>query len=358
MRLAAIFLLISIVNLHSFHVTHNGMLKRIHSLQMLSVKDSMTELLVPVDQGSRRGRYSSSALSVKKNEAAEPDSGLGEYKGEVKRTLAWVGAAVGFGGAIGYVQGIDKAIEFISGYFLEESLSIDNIFVFLLLFDYFKVPKKDELKILEYGIFGAVVLRGLFIGLGAVALENFHQLLLGFAAILYVASYKIIFGGEGGDDEEDVSENTVVKFAKAYFKSSDQFDGDKFFTIDNGVRLATPLFLCLVCIEISDIIFAFDSVPAIFGVTDDPFIVFTSNIFAILSLRSLYGVLSKAVSQLRYLEKAVGVVLGVIAVKLTGSCFDVELLDPLQSLIAVLGILSTGVGLSLVKGSATLSADQ
>ena len=183
----------------------------------------MTELLVPVDQGSRRGRYSSSALSVKKNEAAEPDSGLGEYKGEVKRTLAWVGAAVGFGGAIGYVQGIDKAIEFISGYFLEESLSIDNIFVFLLLFDYFKVPKKDELKILEYGIFGAVVLRGLFIGLGAVALENFHQLLLGFAAILYVASYKIIFGGEGGDDEEDVSENTVVKFAKAYFKSSDQF---------------------------------------------------------------------------------------------------------------------------------------
>jgi TerC family integral membrane protein len=146
-----------------------------------------------------------------------------------------------------------------------------------------------------------------------------------------------------------MSENPIVKFAKKYFRTTDKFDGANFFTVVDGVKYATPLLLCLVCIELSDIVFAFDSVPAVFGVTQDPFIVYTSNIFAIAGLRSLFVVLSTAISKLEYLEKAVGIVLGVIAAKLTGETFGVEILTPLQSLLVVLTILGGGVGYSLYK---------
>jgi len=158
-----------------------------------------------------------------------------------------------------------------------------------------------------------------------------------------------------------------VKFAQKWFKSTDKFDGAKlvfrlinftynglifilllrFFTTIDGVQLATPLLLCLVCIELSDVVFAFDSVPAVFGVTQDPFIVYTSNLFAICSLRSLYGVLSNAIEQLKYLEKAVGVVLAIIATKLTASTFNIELLSPLQSLLIVVSILGAGAAYSV-----------
>ena len=262
------------------------------------------------------------------------------------RTGAWVAAAVGFALSIAHFQGSEKAIEFASGYVLEESLSVDNLFVFLLLFKYFKVSKQDEMKILEYGILGAVLLRGLFIFLGAVALEQFHQIVILFSVVLFAASYNILFKREDSE-EEDLEGNSVVRFSKHFLKSTDQFDGSKFFTKISGQKVATPLLLCLVCVELSDILFAFDSVPAVFGVTDDPFIVYTSNVFAICSLRSLYGVLSSAVSQLQYLEKAVGVILAVIGAKLAAGAFDIELFSPLQSLVVVVALLSGGIGLSL-----------
>ena len=268
---------------------------------------------------------------------------------DLKRTGSWIAASTFFALAIACTMGVDAGIQFASGYVLEESLSIDNLFVFLILFDYFKVDKRNEKIVLEYGILGAVVLRGIFIWLGASVLESFHQVVIVFAAVLFTASYKILFGGN--DEEEDPDDNAVVQFAQRFFKSTDHFDGQNFFTEIDGERLATPLLLCLVCVELSDIIFAFDSVPAIFGVTDDPFIVYTSNIFAILSLRSLYGVLSKAVSKLEYLEKAVGLILGVIGAKLAAGAFDIELLNPLQSLVVVLGILGGGIGLSLAKNA-------
>ena len=271
-----------------------------------------------------------------------------DYKSDLIKTGAWVAAASGFAAAISYTMGNGPAIEFAAGYLLEESLSIDNLFIFLLLFDYFKVSRSAELKILEYGILGAVVLRGAFIWAGALAIENFHQIVILFGVILFGASYKILFSSDDDEnDEEDLSQNSVVLFAKKFLKSTDQFDGDKFFTVENGQRVATPLLLCLVCIELSDIIFAFDSVPAIYGVTSDPFIVYTSNVFAICSLRSLYGILSGAVSQLKYLEKAVGVILAVIGAKLTFAAFDIEILDPMESLMVVLALLGSGVGLSL-----------
>lgn len=274
-----------------------------------------------------------------------------QYKDDLIRTGGWVGAALGFAGIIGATKGTDSAIEFISGYALEQSLSVDNLFVFLLLFDYFKVDKSGQDKILGYGLWSAVILRGLFIGLGTVALTNFHQVLLLFAFVLYYSSYKILFTGNDDEEEEDMSDNFIVNFSKKYLKMTDKADGDNFFTVSNGEKLATPLLLCLICIELSDIVFAFDSVPAVFGVTKDPLIVFTSNIFAIAGLRSLFSVLSNAISQLEYLEKAVGLVLALIAVKITGETFDYELLTPIQSLVIVLGLLGGGVGLSILKNN-------
>jgi TerC family integral membrane protein len=281
------------------------------------------------------------------NAVGEVDSDISTS--DFKKTAAWIAAATGFAGAIAATMGPTSAIEFASGYVLEETLSVDNLFVFLLLFDYFKVDKKSESKVLEYGILGAVALRGLFIWLGAEALENFHQVVVLFAAVLFGASYNILFKRGGKDEEENLESNPIVQFAQKFFKSTDHMDDDKFFTMDetSGENVATPLLLCLVCIELSDIVFAFDSVPAIFGVTSDPFIVYTSNMFAILSLRSLYGVLSKAVTQLKYLEKAVGLILAVIGLKLAAGAWNIELLDPLESLLIVLSILSGGIALSL-----------
>lgn len=200
------------------------------------------------------------------------------YEDDVKRTLLWVAASLAFSVGIAATKGTTSAIEFCSGYVLEQCLSVDNLFVFLVLFDYFKVNSKAaQERILSYGIGGAIVLRGLFVGLGAVALEQFHQVLLVFALVLGFSSFKILFSGDDDDDEENLENNAVVTFARRFLKTTPNFDGVNFFTIENGVRVATPLLLCLVCVELSDVVFAFDSVPAVFGVTQDPFIVYTSN---------------------------------------------------------------------------------
>eukprot|EP01038_Epipyxis_sp_PR26KG_P013196 gene13196-17683_t len=271
-----------------------------------------------------------------------------QYSSDLLQTFTWVMSAIVFASGIALFKDTTSAIEFISGYVLEQSLSVDNLFVFLILFDYFKIQGRNQTKILSYGIWGAIILRGLFIGIGAVALKQFHQVLLIFAAILFYSSFQIVLGSEE-EEEEDFSNNKIILFAKKYLKSTDIFDGDRFWTTINGIKYATPMLLCLICVEFSDVVFAFDSIPAVFGVTEDPFIVFTSNIFAIGGLRSLYGVLSKAVSELKYLEKAVGIVLGVIATKITAEVFGFDLLSPFQSLIVVIGILSTGIIASLIN---------
>lgn len=341
-------------------------------------------------------RFVLQAVKTEKASKTEQESGLSaeRIKKDIARTLAWVGAAGIFATGLTFTMGPSAGIEFVSGYALEQCLSVDNLFVFLVLFDYFKVSTERQDKVLSYGIWGAVVLRGIFIAAGSVALAEFHQILLAFAAVLFFSSYKILFKGEGEDEDEDLSQNPVVRFASAYFRTSDQFDGDRFFTqvqvpVDAAgkelqapvakaaaapakkssffgrskpvpaapagptklVQLATPLFLCLVCIELSDVVFAFDSVPAIFGITENPLIVYSSNIFAIAGLRSLYGVLSSAVAELEYLEKAVGVILAVVASKMTAETFGVEILTPLQSLLVILTILGGGVGLSLQQNS-------
>ena len=206
------------------------------------------------------------------NENSENDI----YKTAIRRTLFWVGTAIGFGIFLLFTAGPKISSEFYAGYLLEQSLSVDNLLVFLLLFDYFKVPKECQNRVLNWGIIGSIVMRATMIGAGAVALHKFNEILLVFAGIMIFSSAKVILGGGGGgggevdgeEEEEDLSENAIIQFSKNIIGSTDKFDGDRFFTeIDGGVRKATPLFLCMIAVEISDVVFAVDSIPAIFGIT-------------------------------------------------------------------------------------------
>ena len=189
------------------------------------------------------------------------------YRSAILRTLGWVGAASLFGVFLLVWFGPETSEEFFAGYLVEQSLSVDNLFVFLLLFEYFKVPLENQDRVLNWGIFGAIVMRAVMIGLGAAALQNFHEILLVFAGILVYSSAKVLFAVEEEDDE-DPSENTIVKFSQNLLPSTQNFDGDRFFTLVDGVKTATPLFICMIAVEISDVVFAIDSIPAVFGVTE------------------------------------------------------------------------------------------
>jgi TerC family integral membrane protein len=189
------------------------------------------------------------------------------YKTAIRRTLFWVGAAIAYGFLLIFFAGPETSGEFYAGYLLEQSLSIDNLLVFLLLFEYFKIPLEFQNKVLNWGIIGSIVMRATMIGFGAVALENFREVLLVFAGILIFSAVKVI-AGDDDEDDEDLSDNQIVKFTKNIMGSTDQFEGDNFFTEIDGIRMATPMLLCMIAVEISDVVFAVDSIPAIFGVTE------------------------------------------------------------------------------------------
>ena len=275
--------------------------------------------------------------------AAAAEAGI--YERAIRQTLAWVALAGVFSTGLLFFFGQETAEEFVAGYLVEQSLSVDNLFVFLVLFDYFRVPLAYQDRVLSWGIYGAVVMRGIMIGLGAVALYEFRGVLLVFAGILIYSSAQVLVGGEE-EEEEDMGDNAIVQFAMKVTDSTDKFDGDRFFTMVDGVRKATPLFLCMVAVEISDVVFAVDSVPAVFGVTENPLIVFTSNMFAIMGLRSLYVILSKAAKDLEYLEPAVAIVLGFIGSKMIAEYFGYEIPTP-TALAFVGSILAGGIGLSV-----------
>ena len=189
------------------------------------------------------------------------------YNQAIQRTLGWVGAAITFGGGLWAVAGSQTGEEFFAGYLVEQSLSVDNLFVFLLLFEYFKVPLQYQDRVLNWGIYGAIIMRAVMIGAGAAALQQFHAILLVFAGILVFSSAKFFLGADDEDDE-DPSQNSIVKFSHSLIKSTEHFDGDRFFTVHEGIRQATPLFICMIAVEISDVVFAVDSIPAVFGVTE------------------------------------------------------------------------------------------
>jgi len=270
------------------------------------------------------------------------------YQEAIGRTILWVCLAAIFGAGLAVVVSPEISEEFFAGYLVEQSLSVDNLFVFLLLFEYFRVPLASQDRVLNWGIYGAIVMRAIMIGVGAAALERFHAILLVFAAILVYSSAKTLIPQGDDEEEEDFSENTIVKFSRGLIDSTDTFDGSNFFTIVDGVKKATPLFICMIALEISDVVFAVDSIPAVFGVTSNPIVVFSSNMFAIMGLRSLYTILSKAASDLKYLEPAVGLVLGFIGSKMIAEYFGAKI--PTEAALGVVAFfLSGGVGLSILE---------
>ncbi|XP_068492493.1 thylakoid membrane protein TERC, chloroplastic [Phaseolus vulgaris] len=270
-----------------------------------------------------------------------------DYNSSLRAVALWVCTAVAFGVGLGFKEGFDKASEFFAGYILEQSLSVDNLFVFVLIFNFFKVPVAYQSRVLSYGIAGAVVFRLTLILIGTATIQRFEAVNLLFAAILLYSSFKL-FASE--EDESDLSDNFVVKACQKFIPVTTFYDGDRFITNLGGVWKATPLLLTVAVIELSDIVFAVDSIPAVFGVTRDPFVVFTSNLFAILGLRSLYLIISEGMSELKYLQPSIAVVLGFIGVKMILDYFGFHVSTE-ASLGFVASSLTIGVVLSLAKKS-------
>jgi len=261
--------------------------------------------------------------------------------------VAGITAALAFGLFVTGTQGFVAGAEWFSCYIIEYSLSVDNLFVFIVIFDYFKVTGELQSKVLNYGIAGAVILRFLFVFLGAELLQRFDFLILVFAAILVYASFQGFASSDDDEEEEGIEDSLVYRTLKGVMEISPQMDGENFFTEVSGKMLATPLFLCLLVIEFSDIVFATDSVPAVLGTTQDPFIAYTSNIFAVFGLRSLFFLLREAMTKFEYLEPAVSTVLGFIGVKIILDYFKILEVPILVSLAIVVTILAAGIGLSL-----------
>jgi len=315
-------------------------------------KVASTEVVLnKIDETATPQLSSSTSLSTTSSGSQTIEESNEEYTLALERSLATFIASSLFCFGIYYFYGKTLSEEYFAGYLVEQSLSVDNLLVFLLLFDYFKVPREFQNKILKWGIVGAVVMRAIMISLGAAIIHSFHAVLLVFAAILVYSSYsvigEIISSNEDDDeDEEDLSKNWIVNFSRSLFPTTDRYDGDRFFTIESGKTVVTPMFLCMVAVELSDVVFAVDSIPAVFGITENPLIVFSSNMFAIIGLRSLYTILAKAASDLKYLEPSVAVVLGFIGLKMIAEYFGTEVPTTL-SLGVVITMLSTGVILSL-----------
>jgi tellurite resistance protein TerC len=258
-------------------------------------------------------------------------------------TLVWVSLALVFAGGLFYFYGREVGLTFLTGYIIEESLSVDNIFVIVLIFEYFRVPKTCQHRVLFYGILGALVMRGVFIGLGAVLIARFEWILYVFGAMLIITGVRMTFKQ---DDEFNGEENPIVKLVRRFVPITPAYHGKHFFIIENGKRFATPLLLVLILVEFTDLIFAIDSIPAIFGVTKDPFIVFTSNIFAILGLRSLYFLLAAVVDRFHLLKYGLALILTFVGVKMLGEEFFH--LDIVVSLAIILGILALSVIASII----------
>lgn len=259
-------------------------------------------------------------------------------------SIIWVSLALAFNTGIYAVLGKTKALEFFAGYIIEKSLSVDNLFVFIMIFGYFNIRGEHQARILKWGIIGALVLRGLFIFTGIELLTNFHWLFYLFGALLLFTAWKMAFGG---DDEVDPENNLLVKLARRIFPFTKRVRGDWFFTRRQGMLVASPLFLSLVMVESSDVVFAIDSIPAIFAVTLDPFIVFSSNIFAIMGLRALYFLLAGMIGMFAYLKLAISFILAFVGGKMiaTASGFHI----PIQvSLTIIFTILALAVLASLL----------
>lgn len=266
--------------------------------------------------------------------------GKGNHKNFRKAALIesgiWIGLALIFNAWFATVYGKELGTEFLTGYLVEKSLSVDNLFVILLIFSSFRIPKEHQHRVLFYGVLGAIILRAFFIVVGAQLLHLFHWILYVFGGILIITAIKFL---RETDEKIDAKESRSVRWIKKMIPTTDSFDGSRFFTIEGGLRKATPLFIALIVIEVTDLIFAVDSIPAVFAVTQDAFVAFASNILAILGLRALYFVLADWVGKLRYLKPGLAVILGFIGIKML--LMDVYKIPSAISLLVIFSVLTT-----------------
>jgi tellurite resistance protein TerC len=256
-------------------------------------------------------------------------------------TIVWITLALVFNGILYFWKGEQKALEFLTGYLIEKALSVDNIFVFIMIFSYFQIPTKYQHKVLFWGILGALVMRVIFIFAGVALIEKFHFTIYLFGAILIYTGYKMFNHHQAKIDPE---KNPVIRFFRKIMPVTPQLHQDKFFVRTNGERFATPLFLVLILIETTDIIFAVDSIPAILAITQDQFIVYTSNVFAILGLRSLYFALAGIVHRFWLLTYGLAIVLVFVGMKML--LIDVYKIPIAWSLVFIAFTIAASVVLS------------
>ncbi|GAA4322534.1 TerC family protein [Christiangramia aestuarii] len=263
-------------------------------------------------------------------------------------SAGWISLGLAFTGVVAWWQGTDAAGEYITGYLIEKSLSMDNVFLWAVIFTYFKVPQKYQHEVLFWGIFGALVLRVIFIIGGIALIENVDWIVYIFGAFLLFTAYKI-FKSDMADTNPE--ENRIFRWAKKVIPQTDHYKEDKFFVKENGKRLATPLFVVLIIVELTDVIFALDSIPAILAVTTDKFIVISSNAFAILGLRALCFLLADMKDRFIYLNEGLGIILAFVGIKfLLSEHFEIPIWI---SLVFISLVLTGAILLSLKHGEAS-----
>jgi tellurite resistance protein TerC len=267
-----------------------------------------------------------------------------KFKEAVLWTAIWVAVAMGFAWGLNVLRGQEEALEFLTGYIVELSLSMDNVFVIALIFRYFQVPLAYQHRVLFWGIMGALILRGSMIWAGAALVREFEWTLIVFGGFLVFSGIKLLFAKEESVEPE---KKILMRLARRFLPIAPSYDQQRFVTIVNGCRMFTPLVLVLIMVEATDLIFALDSIPAIFGITTKEFIVFTSNVFAILGLRSLYFALAGAIDYFRYLKFGLSLVLVFIGAKMLLLKF-IHIATPVS--LGVIGTIILGsIGLSLVS---------
>ncbi|MCP3141909.1 TerC family protein [Pyxidicoccus xibeiensis] len=271
-----------------------------------------------------------------------------KFKEALGWSVVWISMALLFNVGIWWKFGSELGVQFLTGYLIEKSLSVDNIFVFVVIFSALRIPALYQHRVLFWGILSALVLRAIMIFAGVAMLERFHWLIYVFGAFLILTGVKLFLQRNKEDHPED---GWLMKFARRTIPSTQEFDGHHFFKKENARWLATPLFMALLLVEASDVIFALDSIPAIFAVTRDPFIVFTSNIFAILGLRSMFFLLAGAVEKFSYLKVGLSGVLIFVGVKM--AIVDVVKIPPFVSLGVIAAMLAASIVASLIKNRNT-----
>ncbi len=253
----------------------------------------------------------------------------------IRWTLVWIGLAFIFNVSVWFWFGPDRALEFLTGYLIEKALSVDNLFIFIVIFSYFAVPRALQHRVLYWGILGALVLRAIFIGVGAILLQKFHWIIYPFGLLLIWTGIKLFFERAAAIDPE---KNLITRFFKRFIPMTPDFRGSSFFVVQDKRLYATPLLLVLFTIEMTDLIFAVDSIPAIFAVTSDPFIVYTSNIFAILGLRALYFAIAGVVEKFCYLRIGLALVLAFVGTKmLISGYFKIPIALSLAIVVLLIG---------------------